>query len=341
VNLRAPTYVAEQVRHWLRTHTYHHTRFADVRRLVELKEKFDEKISLCLPTLNEEATIGKEILLLRTELMQRHPLLDEIVVIDSGSSDRTCEIAAEFGAHVWRSDDVLPSHGTYRGKGENLWKALFVCSGEIVVFVDADIRNIRPSFVYGLVGPLLEDPSVEYVKAFYDRPLEIRPGERGVGGGRVTELVVRPMLSLWVPELTALVQPLSGEYAARRSVLERLAFPVGYGVEIAHLLDVYHRGSLNSFAQVDLDVRIHRNQSLDALGRMSFGILQTMLRRLQQYGYIESKLEWHGVLHQCRRHDEGCVLVDTPWDEPERPPMIEVPEYRRRVGASSRDASTP
>ncbi len=333
---------AERVARWLRDNTYHHSRFADLDRLVRLKREQGRTVSLCLPTLNEERTIGKEILLLRAELMQRHPLLDEIVVMDSGSTDHTREIAAEWGARVCLASEVLPGVESRRGKGENLWKALYQCEGDIIVYVDADIRNVHPRFAYALLGPLLERPDIEYVKAFYDRPIEVVPGVRTSGGGRVTELLVRPMFSLFVPELAALIQPLSGEYAARRSMLETLPFPIGYGVEVAHLLDIYHRRGLDALAQVDLDQRVHRNQPLDALGRMAFGILQVMFDRLHRYGHLAQRPPISSVMRQFSVHGEGGYQpVEYRLAEEERPPIITVPEYRARFGRPPPTPSEP
>ena len=231
--------------------TWHHSAFSDIDRLVALKEQKDLSISLAFPTLNEEATIGKEILVIRTELMDRHPLLDEIVVIDSSSQDKTRELALKYGARVVESKNILPNHGTFRGKGENLWKSLYELKGDIIVWVDADIANIAPKFVYGLLGPLLEDDSIGYVKAFYERPIRSPSGISASGGGRVTEILVRPIFSLFYPELARLIQPLSGEYAGRRTLLEKLAFSVGYGVELGHLIDVYHQFGIGALAQVD------------------------------------------------------------------------------------------
>ena len=182
--------------------TWHHSRFEDLSRLVALKQQKGLKISLAFPTLNEELTIGKEILVIRTELMDRFSLLDEIAVIDSSSKDKTRQVAERFGAKVIASKHILPKYGSCRGKGENLWKSLYALEGDIIVWVDADISNIAPKFVYGLVGPLLENDSVSYVKAFYERPMRSSSG--GIaqsGGGRVTEILVRPLFSLFYPEL--------------------------------------------------------------------------------------------------------------------------------------------
>ena len=309
--------------------TFHHRDFMDKAALVKQKASLGVKISLAFPTLNEEATIGKEVLVLKTELMDRFPLLDEIVVIDSGSTDRTQNAAAENGARVFSSRDILKKHGTFRGKGENLWKSLYVLEGDIIVWVDADINNIAPKFVYGLVGPLLLDSRVGYVKAFYERPFRTPEGLVATGGGRVTEILVRPLFSLFYPELAALVQPLSGEYAGRRSLLEKLPFSVGYGVEIGHLLDIYHEVGIHAFAQVNMDRRVHRNQSLPALGKMSFGILQTFLSRLTRYG--GGRFPSPGLHHltvsiaDVLPHIEKAEVITE-----ERPPMIDVEEYRQK-----------
>lgn len=315
---------------WLQTNTYHHSDFWDILNIVREKEKQGLKISLCIPTLNEEATIGKEIVLFRAELQQRYPLLDEIAVIDSGSTDRTLEVAASFGADVYLSSDILPDLGFKRGKGENLWKAIHQLNGDIIVYVDADIKNIHPRFVYGLVAPLVYRPEVRYVKAFYDRPLAFSSGLRPSGGGRVTEILVRPLFSLFLPELTAIIQPLSGEYAVRRDVLESIPFPVGYGVETAHLMDVYRCHGLEAFAQTDLDQRVHRNQSTESLGRMAFGILRTFFKRLEADGMVTGMAQMSTIMRQFETHEAVYRHAQTEILEEERPPMLEIPAYRER-----------
>jgi glucosyl-3-phosphoglycerate synthase len=289
-------------------------------------------ISLAFPTLNEAQTIGKEILILKAELMDRVPLLDEIAVIDSGSTDETRSVAARYGAKVYNSREILKRCGSFRGKGENLWKSLYVLSGDIIVWIDADIANIAPRFLYGLVGPLLQDDRLAYVKAFYERPLRFPGGLFPGAGGRVTEILVRPLFSLLYPELAYLFQPLSGEYAGRRSLLERLPFSVGYGVEIGHLIDIYHLQGTQSIAQVDLDMRLHRNQPIQALSRMSFGILNTFVNRLERYGEAHLLRELHtehlAPLVKNRRYSVLCSPVPIP----ERPPIKEIEEYRRKFG---------
>ena len=315
---------------WLAERTFHHSNFWNIKWLVEEKQRQGLSISLCLPTLNEEKTIGQEIVILKAELADRYPLLDEIAVIDSGSSDRTCEIAASFGADVYIASKQLTEFGNRVGKGENLWKALYLLRGDIIVYVDTDIKNIHPRFVYGLVGPLIKDPEVHYVKAFYDRPLAFSGGLRPTGGGRVTEILIRPLFCLFYPELAAILQPLSGEYAGRRSILEQIAFPVGYGVETAMLIDIYNRLGLNAFAQTDLDRRIHRNQETIALGRMAFGVLRTFMSRLKREQLVQFQKELPIIMRQYEVHDGNFRQLEYDIEEIERQPMIEVEAYRNK-----------
>ncbi len=319
-----------QITEWIETHTFHHSTFSDINTLVDQKEKQGISISLCIPTYNEEKTIGKEIILFKSELQTRCRLLDEIAVIDSGSTDNTCEIASAFGADVYSASDILPGYGTRKGKGENLWKAIYQLNGDIIIYVDADIKNIHPRFAYGLVGPLILHPDIKYIKAFYDRPLAPAPFTRPLGGGRVTEILVRPLFSLFFPDLTAIVQPLSGEYAVRREVLENIPFPIGYGVESSHLLDVYQKWGLEAFGQTDLDRREHRNQSTRALGKMSFGILQTILLRMNALGLLKELPEVNPVLRQFQITNNTCQQIEFEIKEKERPPMITIPEYRKK-----------
>lgn len=324
--------MSNKIEKWLETNTFHHGEFWDILELVKAKEEKGLKISLCIPTLNEEKTIGKEIVIFRSELMERYPLIDEFAVIDSGSEDNTCEVAASFGADVYRAADILPEVGEKRGKGENLWKAIYQLKGDIIVYVDADIKNIHPRFVTGIVAPLIQNDTIKYCKAFYDRPMAYSSGIRSSGGGRVTEILIRPLFSLFFPELTSLIQPLSGEFAVRREVLERIPFPIGYGVETAHILDVYKEWGLEAFAQCDLDQRIHRNQSTNALGKMSFGILQTFLNRLKSYGMVNRLPELSTIYRQFQAEGNRYEQLTREIVEYERPPMITIPAYREKYG---------
>ncbi|RYD32014.1 MAG: glucosyl-3-phosphoglycerate synthase [Verrucomicrobiaceae bacterium] len=297
---------------------FHHSAFTDARRLTDLKTG---PVSVCIPTLDEEGTIGDIVSAIRRELMERVPLVDELLVIDSGSTDRTIPVAAEAGATVLLSADIAPGHGSHRGKGENLWKALFAAKGEIICYVDGDIANFHPGFITGLLGPLLSHREIQYVKAHYERPLANGVDFHRTGGGRVSEILVRPLLSLFYPQLTTIFQPLSGEYAARRGLLEELPFPTGYGVEIAHLIDLLAMGKMEVIAQVDLDQRIHRNRGDGELGKMSFSILRTILHRLERDG----KITLHQALEELHRsweHDSGTPMeLETLILEIERPPI--------------------
>jgi glucosyl-3-phosphoglycerate synthase len=316
---------------WLDKNTFHFSDFADLERLVGEKQRRELSISLCLPTLNEEKTIAKEIIIMKSELMTRYPLLDEIVVIDSGSTDNTMEIAASFGADVYKADQILPQLEQFRGKGENLWKSLFVTKGDIIVYLDADIKNIHHRFAYALVGPLLLHDHVKYAKAFYDRPIAIGKSKvRPTGGGRVTELVIRPMFSLFFPELTQIIQPLSGEYAGYREVFEKVPFPIGYGVETSLILDIHEKWGLDVIAQVDLEKRVHKNQDIKALGKMAFVILDTFFKRIQKLGFIDLNKELYNEMIQYNLVKNQYRADILQIGGIERPPMIEIPEYRRK-----------
>lgn len=316
---------------WFAENTYHTREFMDLERLVQLKEDQKVSISLALPALNEEQTVGKVIQTVRNALMDQVPLLDEMVLIDSGSEDKTREIAADLGIPVYIHQEILPDQGAYDGKGEALWKSLYVVNGDVIAWIDTDIKNIDPRFVYGIIGPLLENPNIRYVKGFYRRPL--RQGDKTVagGGGRVTEITARPFINLFFPELSGLIQPLSGEYAGRRSALEKLPFFTGYGVETGLLIDLLNEYGLEGIAQVDLLERIHHNQPLPSLSKMSFAIMQVVFSRLEdrhKFHVLEhSDLTMNLVRYSKRR---GYFLDQEEIHEHERQPMISIPEYQKK-----------
>jgi glucosyl-3-phosphoglycerate synthase len=314
---------------WFRTRTFHHSQFSDLDRLVAAKQ--GRTVSVCLPTRNEAATVGEVVQAIREQLMHRLPLVDEIVVIDSMSTDGTVEAAREAGAAVHEDRDILPELEALGGKGDALWKSLFVLSGDLIVFIDADIRNFDPHFVYGLLGPLLVEQGVGYVKAIYERPIGEGAGMAASGGGRVTELVARPLVNLFFPELMGVVQPLSGEYAGTREVLESVPFFTGYGVEFGLLVDVLERIGLEGMAQVDLDVRIHRNQAVPELSRMAFSVLQTAFLRLRSLGRMQLHGDMERVFHQFVLEPGGYEPQASLIEVRERPPAVSVPGYRRRM----------
>jgi len=326
--------IGELVDKWFVENTFTSAEFADLAALRAQKEKLGLRISVGLPTLNEEATIGKVIHVIRSRLMERVPLVDELIVIDSDSTDGTREIARGLGVPVHLHQEVLPDVGPGSGKGEALWKSLAVLTGDIVVWVDTDVTNFHPKFVYGLLGPLLFRPDIAFTKAFYRRPLDVGGELQATGGGRVTELMARPMLNMFFPELSGMIQPLSGEQAGRRSLLERLPFFSGYGVETGLLIDVLRASGLRSISQVDMKQRIHRNQSLIALSKMSFEIVQVAMKRLGD-GRGERLLDDANLtMKLISPTAEGFHLEVQDISVVERPPMITVPSYRERFARS-------
>ena len=320
-----------KLQQWLKSRTFHYSDFADIGKLVKIKKRKGLKISLCFPTLNEEKTIGKSVIVMKSELMDRYPLLDEIAVIDSGSTDKTMEIAAKFGADTYLASDYLKEEGTCYGKGENLWKALYLLKGDVIIYVDADISNIHPRFVYGLLGPLLIKPDIKFVKAFYNRPFKSADNLTPAGGGRVTEILIRPLFSQFFPELTGIIQPLSGEYAGYREILTEINFPIGYGVETGMLIDLHQKYGLDAIAQTNLDLRIHRNQSVASLGKMSFGILQTFWNRLAKYKEQPLLTPDSLTLRQMTSDKDDYNLIQHEIKEKERQPMSQVKEYQNMI----------
>ncbi|MBT2467375.1 glucosyl-3-phosphoglycerate synthase [Streptomyces sp. ISL-66] len=329
----------EEVERWLAARSWS---AADrpLDQLLSAKGAAGTTVSVVLPALDEEATVGAIVEVIRRDLMDGPgtPLVDELIVIDSGSTDRTAEVAAKAGARVVHRDEILPRLPALPGKGEVLWRSLLVTDGDIVCFVDADLRDFSSTFVSGIVGPLLTDPDVHFVKAMYDRPLGPEFGALASGavptglasgkthgqGGRVTELVARPLLNLHWPQLAGFVQPLGGEYAVRRELLERLPFPVGYGVELGLLVDALHTVGLDALGQVDVGVRLHRHQDGQALGRMAAAIYRTALLRLSRGHLVRPELT------QFERGPDGFVPHTYAVDTEERPPMRDIEEYARR-----------
>ena len=315
------------VNKWFRENTFHASEFADLELLMDLKEKQGSTISLAFPALNEEKTVGVVIETIRKALMENVPLLDEIVLIDSNSTDHTREIASDMGIPVYIHQEILSYLGARHGKGEALWKSLLVTKGDIIAWIDTDIVNIHPRFVYGIIGPLLFNRNIQLVKGFYRRPLKVGGQIQAGGGGRVTELTARPLLNLFYPELSGIIQPLSGEYAGRREAFERATFFSGYGVETGLLIDIFEQFGLGAIAQVDLLERIHHNQELEALGKMSFAIIQTVLRKLEPR-FERSFIKDINRTMKIPKYNKGRYdLAVEQVAERERPPMVTIPEY--------------
>lgn len=298
-------------------HVFDHRDF-DPRTLAEAKRAQGLKIATCLPARDEAATVGQIVRRVREDLVEAVGLVDELVVVDDGSIDRTREVAEAEGAEVHAAADVLREAGPGSGKGDALWKSLFVTESDLVCWIDADLRDFPSHFVTGLVGPLVTRSAIGFVKGFYDRPLD----EADRGGGRVTELVARPLISQLFPHLTAVVQPLGGEYAGRRQLLERLPFVEGWGVELGLLVDVVERFGPGCVAQVDLGTRRHRNRPLEELAPQAMAVIATALRKAG----VEADESWGDELV---RVVEGHRLERVEVAVRERPPMVEVPAYRR------------
>ncbi len=328
---------------WFAENTFHAEEFSDLSRLIDIKRKRGLTISVGLPALNEEQTIGEVIKTLKGSLMDDVPLLDEIVLIDSNSTDHTREIAAELGIPVYIHQEVLPEAGPpVDGKGEALWKSLHVLKGDLIAWVDTDVANMHPQFVYGLVGPLLREPRIGYVKGYYHRPIKTGDDLQHEGGGRVTELTVRPLFNLFYPLLSGLVQPLAGEYAGRREVLERLPFFSGYGVETGLLIDLLEQYGLSTIGQVNLEKRIHRNRSLADLSRTPFAIGPVILTRRQERpnggphggapggAHARAPLleEVNRSMKLIRFEKDHLSLMVRHVGDVERPPIATIPAYR-------------
>jgi glucosyl-3-phosphoglycerate synthase len=286
------------------------------------------RVSVCLPTLDEAATVGGICEAIVRELMEGVELVDELIVVDSGSQDSTVEVAERAGARVHAVTEILPEHEGLEsgkgGKGEALWKSLAVCTGDLVVWVDADIRNFSISFVMNLLSPLLAHPEITIVKGFYERPLMTDQETIASGGARVTELSARPLIQLLYPELGGVIQPLSGEYAGYRERLLQLPFFSGYAVDVVLLIDVAERFGIDGIAQVDLGTRIHRNRDILALGRTSFEVVQGILNRLDELGRIKVPADLPDRLLQFASRDGEMRATIAPLPIVELPPMASV-----------------
>tara|TARA_Y100000310_G_scaffold344836_1_gene459873 strand:- start:1715 stop:2719 length:1005 start_codon:yes stop_codon:yes gene_type:complete len=319
---------------WFERYKYKCDSFSDIRRLVNIKKEKKLKISVCIPTFNEEANIGRVISTIRHSFMDKHKLVDEIIVVDSGSTDNTEKVAIENGAKFYLAENCLKIYGKARGKGENLWKSLYLAEGDIICWIDADIKNIHPRFIYGLIGPLLTNDKLYFTKAFYKRPIKKTEHTVPLGGGRTTELCFRPLMNMFFPMLSGFIQPLSGEYAGKRKYLEKLPFFSGYGVETGLLIDIQKKFGLKSVAQVDLLSRIHRNQDLTSLSKQAFGIIQVISKRANTLGkFILVKDIRQKIRIIERSRTDGKIeykLQPTKITQIQRPPIITLKEYRKK-----------
>ena len=272
-----------RARSWHRSHTFHHSQFPP-ERLAAVR---GHSVSVCLPARDEERTIGA--ILRELTPLREAGVIDQIVVVDA-SSDATGQIARELGAEVHNQNDLRPELGPVLGKGDAMWRSLSVLSGEVICFLDADSEHFGAHFACGLLGPLLCDSRIAFVKGLYRRPFKVSDTTLPDGGGRVTELTARPLLNLFYPDLAGVAQPLAGEIAARRDLLERLPFVTGYGVDIGLLVDAYVAVGLDAMAQVDLDVRQNAHQPLRDLGPMAFAVMRALASRLERDGRLQGPL---------------------------------------------------
>ena len=270
-----------------------------------VEAKAGRTVSVCIPCRDEAATVGPLITVIRRELMERMPLVDELIVLDDRSTDDTASVASGAGARVIDINEIHAQHGVGHGKGNALWASLVASEGDFVVWMDGDITSFEPSWIVRLLAPMLDDDSVALVKALSHRPTRLG------GGGRTTELVARPLMSLYYPELTGLHQPLAGEYAGRRAVLEQLPFVQGWGVEIAMLIDVARRFGPEAIAQIDLGTREHRHRSLHALSVQAAEVMATMLARVPSGSLLPEEAP------SLQRADGSAV----PLNLSERPPL--------------------
>lgn len=319
----------DTVGEWSAHRTY---RGSDFRAADLVEAKAGRRISVVLPARNEEATVGAIVSTLREHLIDQVPLIDELVVVDSHSTDSTASVAADAGARVVAQGDIFPGLGDEPGKGEALWKSLAATDGDLIVFLDSDLREFDPAFAVGLLGPLLTEPGVVFCKGAVDRPLDDGRAVLPAGGGRVTELVARPLLAAHWPDLGGFVQPLAGEYAGTREALESIPFAGGYGVDIGILIDLYERYHLDALAQVDLGVRKHRNSPDSALAVMAMHQHLAVHSRLVRHGRVTGAAPLGDSLTLHRRDpDSGRFRAETVAVSPgERPPMREIRAGRAR-----------
>ena len=319
------------VTEWFERRSYRHEEFEDVESLAHRKRELDLTVSLVLPGRNVADTVGGIIEQI-INLNERTPLVDQILVVDADSADGTAKVAASKGAEVYSENELLSYYGGAHGKGDAMWRSLSVTKGDLVMYADADTRDFKPQFVYGTLGPILTVPGVRFVKAAYRRPFKSHETVELDGGGRVTELITKPLFNLFYPELTGFVQPLAGEFVADKELFSSIPFLTGYAVETGIMVDVLKKVGLEAMAQVDLGTRQNRHQPLFDLGRMSYAVLRAVARRLRQDGRLQqvrdpsmpdSLMKFSQYLHAVAS-PEGLKLREHIEELVERPPMAQI-----------------
>lgn len=323
---------------WFEHRSYDHEQFSDLVELGRRKRELDLTVSAVLPSRNVADTIGGIVAEIQAVngRTQGIPLVDQILVIDADSEDGTAEVAARSGAEVYSENELMSDYGGCHGKGDAMWRSLSVASGDLIMYMDADTRDIRPQHVYGVLGPILCVPQIRYVKAAYRRPFKSHEKVEEDGGGRVTELTAKPLFNLFYPELAGFVQPLAGEFVADKDLFRSVPFLTGYAVETGLMIDALKQVGLGAMAQVDLGTRQNRHQHLRDLSRMSYAVLRAVARRLRQEGRLstvrdpnlpESLFQFSDYLHAVATPD-GLQLREYVEELVERPPINEVLRVR-------------
>ncbi len=316
---------------WFRNRSYAYEQFADLETLARRKRDLSLSVSLVLPCRNVADTVGNIVDEIHA-VNEKALLVDQILAVDADSEDGTAEVAASHGAVVYSENELMASHGGAHGKGDAMWRSLSVARGDLVMYVDADTRDFKPQFVYGILGPILHVPQIRYVKAAYRRPFKKGENTEPDGGGRVTELSTKPLFNLFYPELTGFVQPLAGEFVADRDLFCSIPFLTGYAVETGVMIDVLKKVGLGAMAQVDLGTRQNRHQPLRNLSRMSYAVLRAVARRLRQDGRLhqvrdpnlpDQLFQFSDYLHAVAT-PEGLQLQEYVEELVERPPINEV-----------------
>lgn len=319
--------IQEKLEKWFSKNTFHYKDFIQIHRLVKIKQKQNLSIGVCIPTKNEEKTVSHIVKIIKEELMNQHRLVDELIIMDSASKDNTAKLAKEAGAEVYQTHEVLSQVNLKElppwGKGESIWKSIYVLNTDILIWVDGDIENFNSRFIYGLCGPLLNRPDLGFIKGFYQRPIKIDNVLHLSGGGRVTELCLRPLLNIFYPELSRVLQPLAGETSIRREIIEKIPICINYAVETCMLIDIYKKWGLEVIGQVDLKERIHRNQSLSQLSKLSFGLMQAVFNRLDIHGKVK-------LLREPLWKKGGYDFKNIKIIEDQRPPICEIKEYKEK-----------
>ena len=313
---------APSAREWFESRSYRHGQFADVAALARRKRELGLSVSLVLPAREVASTLGP-ILDEVVALNERAALVDQLMVVDAGSADGTAEIARRHGAEVHDESELMPDFGPVAGKGDAMWRALSVARGDLIVFADADTANFGRHFVYGLLGPLLTEPAVHFVKGAYHRPFTAPDGTVVDEAGRVTELTAKPLFGIFYPELSGFGQPLAGEVAARRELLRAIPFCTGYAVETAMMIDVLRHAGLSAMAQTDLATRLNRSQRLLDLGAMSYAVARAVLERVAAEGRLPEGVTGEDAeryLHAACTPG-GVLLEEKMVRVLERPPM--------------------